>query len=697
MKLSATRMAQFVVQGDYFSVQANESHLILNAKHLIETVPFSAWDGKCHIIRGLLWGTLRITVFPDNQDSRILCVYGLPWKALKPFAQNLTQQYQTWLLDQKNTFTQVAPLLIALVDEIDHGDGFLRQTDLLNWQQKVDSIFKQNKAYYHILAAVTPPWSSLLHRWLNQGEASRAYRNQQWQTRELERCSFWFDNIESSPLNLSQRKSVLMDENYNLLLAGAGSGKTSVLIAKAQYLISHQDISPTRILMLAFGKKAKQEMSHRLAQANIKDIKVATFHGFASTLIKNITGFAPVLSCLATDEESKMHWLKLSITENLAQVGVEKRWLKHLSQWAIPGLSVGSEQALVVQLNDPRFQRWFWRLLDLILQQNLSLAMIKEITQHGAHQQESELALIWPLIRAYQKELAGKKEVDFNGLIREATKSLSRKNASLAAQFEYILVDEYQDISPSRLALLEALCKAKSERAPSLFAVGDDWQAIYRFAGADVSLTTDFQNRFPDGSIEYLETTYRFNSKIGEVANRFIQVNPKQLNKPLRSLVERNKKAVHVIDSEGVEQEIQKLSDRVGEKESSLLFIGRNNANKPITLGKWQQRWPNLKMQYVTAHSSKGLEADYTFIVDVNEGVFPAKNRQQGLEHLLLATEDEMEYAEERRLFYVALTRARHECWICTHSNKVSPFITELCQYGYCVNVKLAKKTMKPT
>lgn len=690
LKLSASRLAQCFVHGDYYAIEGKDDYLMLHTKYLTETVPFFAWDGKCHIMRGLLWGTLNITVYPENKPAKTLSVYGLPWQTLTSFAKQLTAQYQAWLSSQKQEFTAVEPLLLTLVDEINNGDGFLRVTDLHFWQQQVAAIFQQKNSTQHVLASLNPEWSPLLFQWIEQGEAMREARNQAWTERELERHATWFDNIESSPLNLSQRNAVLMDENYNLLLAGAGSGKTSVLMAKVQYLISNQHILPERILMLAFGKKAQLEISERLAMAKIENVSVATFHGFASTLIKQVTGLAPVLSSLATDEESKMHWFSLTISQSFAQPAMEKRWLTHLSQWKIPGLT--SEKSLKEQVNEPRFHRWFWRLIDLIVQQNLSQAEIKNITQHHP-QQQSEAVLLWPLFRCYQKALQAKKELDFNGLILEATQCISRKNAPFST-FEYILVDEYQDISPARLALLDAICAGKQARKPSLFVVGDDWQAIYRFAGSDASLTTDFLTRFPNGVIGYLDMTYRFNSKIGEVANQFIQVNPKQLKKSLNSVIVRKKKAVHVIDSGAVEETLQKLATHVGETKSSVLLIGRNNANKPSVLKKWQQRWSNLQLQYVTAHSSKGLEADYTVILDVNEGTFPAKDRSEGLEKLLLATQDEMEYAEERRLFYVALTRARHICWISTNSSRPSPFIIELCQNDYDVNVKLKKKAL---
>ncbi|WP_269748166.1 3'-5' exonuclease [Enterovibrio coralii] len=289
--------------------------------------------------------------------------------------------------------------------------------------------------------------------------------------------------------------------------------------------------------------------------------------------------------------------------------------------------------------------------------------------------------------------MAASKTYDFEGLIREATKLLSKKSATFGAKYDHVMVDEYQDISPSRMALLEAVCGGKRDRAPSLFAVGDDWQAIYQFAGADIRLTTEFLQRFPNGVIRYLDTTYRFNSQIGAVANAFIQANPAQLEKPLNSVAVQKKKAVSLIGEDDIQSALEKVAKEVGDKSASVMFIGRNNANKPDQFATWQSDWPSLQLSYVTAHASKGLEADYCFIVDVNDGVFPAKSRAEGLEAALLSTDDTFEHAEERRLFYVALTRARKACWVCCHPEKPSVFVIELAR-DYPVVSKLSRKAL---
>ncbi|MDD1794623.1 DNA helicase IV [Enterovibrio sp. ZSDZ42] len=691
MKLSASKLAQWCVQGDHYSIALCDNHLIFESKQLTETVPFAIWDGQCRLSRGLLWGKVTFIVSPSDQPARSISVYGLPWQDLTAFVSRITDAYQLWLGKQQNRFMLVEHELIALRDEIGAHKGYLRDADLRQWMNKANKQIEELGVHPQVAALANPELYQSLFVWLQNGSAMRDARNVRWKKNELTRWSQWFDGIESSPLNLSQRQAVLMDDNHNLLLAGAGSGKTSVLMARTQYLVASEQATADRIVMLAFGKKASEEMSQRLNAAGLKDVHVATFHSFATRVIKEITGSAPVLSPLATDEEAKLTWMTLWLAENLSQPAVEKRWLKHLTQWQISGLS--SERALAEQAHEPRLHKWLWRQVDLLIQQDKSQSAFRGLVK-GDARAESEFAMVWPLMRSYQQHLSQANEHDFNSLIKTATKLLSKKSSTFAAQYDHIMVDEYQDISPSRMAMLEALCGGKRERSPSLFAVGDDWQAIYRFAGSDVSLTTDFLTRFSAGVIGYLDVTYRFHSQIGAVANPFIQVNPKQITKPLNSQKEQKKKGVHLLASESIEETLAKLANTVGDRDVSLMMIGRQHSCKPADLSSWQARWPAINMTFVTAHASKGLEADFTFILDMNEGVFPANSHNEGLEFALLSVDGEMVHAEERRLFYVALTRAKQECWIFCQPEKASEFVKELWQGDYPVTVKLPKKAL---
>lgn len=374
-----------------------------------------------------------------------------------------------------------------------------------------------------------------------------------------------------------------------------------------------------------------------------------------------------------------------------------KRWQKHLTQWRIPGFK--ADNSLEQQASNEQLIAWVWRHIELLGQRSgvKKAELIETIEQsdkeasHG--RMKSELSLLWPCFRAYEQHLKTNKEIDFNTMIQLATEYVA--DGKFVPHWKFIMVDEYQDISPHRLALIEALCKSDVEGAgnATLFAVGDDWQAIYRFAGADVNLTTGFEERFGDCHITQLETTYRFNSMIGEVANTFIQQNPEQVAKSLTSFKKQKRKAVTLLCQDLLEQELVQLASQ-HEKPVSVLLLGRNNNQRPEHLSRWQEKWPQLNIQFMTCHASKGREADYVFIIDVNKGIFPAPDRETGLAASLQARNEAFSDAEERRLFYVALTRAKKHVWVCADQDKVSPFVQELIDDSYSVLNKI-KRTKK--
>ncbi len=235
----------------------------------------------------------------------------------------------------------------------------------------------------------------------------------------------------------------------------------------------------------------------------------------------------------------------------------------------------------------------------------------------------SELALVWPCYTAWQEMLKSEGHVDFNIMITQATKWVEK--GKFVSPWKYIMIDEYQDISPQRLALVEALCKQSEHQECVLFAVGDDWQSIYQFAGSDVDLTTGFKDRFPHSTIHHLDTTYRFNNRLGEVANQFVQQNPSQLNKSLNSHKEQKAKSVVLAPSANVEKILYDLN-RKAKATQTVLLLGRNHYHKPELLSDWQKRFAMLSIDFMTCHASKGKEADFVILVSVNEGQFPGSS-----------------------------------------------------------------------
>ncbi|GAM76170.1 DNA helicase IV [Vibrio ishigakensis] len=219
----------------------------------------------------------------------------------------------------------------------------------------------------------------------------------------------------------------------------------------------------------------------------------------------------------------------------------------------------------------------------------------------------------------------------------------------------------------------------------SLFAVGDDWQSIYQFAGSDVNLTTEFAIRFPYSTTHALDTTYRFNSQIAEIAGDFIIQNPAQLPKELTAHKEQKQKAVTVLAEDKLARCLARVNNTP--KPLKVLILGRTHKQKPEQFELWQEEYTNLDFTYMTCHSSKGKEADVVLIVGADENFFPMKERAPHLDAALKSSNEEYPFAEERRLFYVAMTRAKNEV-IVSYSHQPSPFVTELLEGDYAIKKK---------
>ncbi|MCW8330761.1 DNA helicase IV [Photobacterium sp. SDRW27] len=695
MRLTAGWLAQWLVQGDYCSIALGENCLILDSQSETEEIPFDDWDGAIAVHRGVVWGSLEIT--SADQDYCWI-VHGLPWAQCKQFASILLDAYRSWAQGRVEKLDAVLPDMLQRIDNFMGQSTYLRQSDHHSLHQYLQQSLAMTGLTHELAASFRPMAFERVEPWLEDNTDWVEGTNQQWLRQEADKWSSWFDKFESSPLNDSQREAVLINQDHNLVLAGAGTGKTSVLVARAGYLIANQVAQPEEILMLAFGRKAAEEMSERLSLKVNSNIKVATFHSLGTQIIQAVEGGMPNVSPLALDEKARANWIAEMLTEQWQTAASAKRWQKHLTQWRIPGFK--ADNSLEKQARSEQLAAWIWRHIELIGQRGANKSELSQSIEESEGKaskpkMKSELALLWPCYRAYEQYLKANKQIDFNSMIQKATAYVAE--GKFVPEWRFVMVDEYQDISPHRLALIEALCQAKKSDMPhpTLFAVGDDWQAIYRFAGADVNLTTGFEARFGSSHITELGTTYRFNSMIGEVANVFIQQNPQQLKKNLTSFKKQKRKAVTLLCQDLLEQELVQLASQNSKSADSspvsVLLLGRNNNQRPEKLKAWQKQWPQLALNFMTCHASKGREADYVFVLDVNKGVFPAPDRETGLAGCLQARNEHFTDAEERRLFYVALTRAKKHVWVCADPEKTSPFVNELIDEKYPVMNKIKR------
>lgn len=299
-------------------------------------------------------------------------------------------------------------------------------------------------------------------------------------------------------------------------------------------------------------------------------------------------------------------------------------------------------------------------------------------------------AVLRPLYDAYRAALDGNGEIDFEDMLNNAAECIRR--GKYTHPYRYVIVDEYQDLSRSRYNLLKAM---RDSRDFSLFCVGDDWQSIYRFNGCDISYILDFEKYWGPSAVCRIERTYRFSGEILEKSSLFISRNPRQYPKKLIGMSKTDGKVYYILgaDSRQICSEIgKKLAYMPAGKK--VLFLGRYNHDVSLLSGDgfdWRPDIsdgsdavtyscrPDLKMKYMTIHSSKGLQADVVFSLNNNSGRygFPSMRQEPALIGLLLdGGGSQMD--EERRLFYVAMTRAREAVYIVSAKDHQSVFFTEM-------------------
>ena len=294
-----------------------------------------------------------------------------------------------------------------------------------------------------------------------------------------------------------------------------------------------------------------------------------------------------------------------------------------------------------------------------------------------------------PVYEEYEKRLEGR--IDFEDMILRAAGYA--ETGRYASPFRHILIDEFQDISQSRARLVRAL---KAQHADArIFAVGDDWQSIFRFAGSDIHIMRHFGPQFGgvfDGETGVQRTvdlgrTFRSIDQIAFAARTFVLQNPAQIAKQIVPAGTATDPAIRVVmtakdeDEQKVSDVLAAISVRLGDgtSETSVLLLGRYRFLEP-DMRSLRRRFPRLRLSYKTIHASKGLEADHVILLAANSGRtgFPSEIVDDPLLDLVSPEAEPYKNAEERRVMYVAMTRARHTLTILASNARPSSFVAEL-------------------
>ena len=306
---------------------------------------------------------------------------------------------------------------------------------------------------------------------------------------------------------------------------------------------------------------------------------------------------------------------------------------------------------------------------------------------HDYKRSKKLLELMEPIYGSYENHLIEKNEIDFSDMIRKATEYV--ENDRYQVSYKHILVDEFQDISPARAGLVKSMID--QDPSISLFVVGDDWQSIYRFTGSDLNMMINFPDHFGFTTSTILDTTFRFNNKIGEASSIFVQKNPFQIEKTLQTVKKSNKPEISTVktesNSKGLNLTIEALAQQNTEK-IKILVLARyhylfNEIRDSGILKRLQGEYKNISIDLMSIHASKGKEADFVVVIGLLSDELPAEKPVDDILELLLPEKEKVPFAEERRLFYVALTRAKNRVYLIYNPLDVSPFISELISGEY--------------
>jgi DNA helicase IV len=757
--------------------------------------------------------------------------------------QSRFPKYKEQHIQATNEINEKTKEIIAFsewIQEIQEGQAWFSRHDLEEILEKLKElapVLRLPKKYFSDFEDLHTPYATI-RQFSENPDHLRENANQKFISFELDAYKDYFDTVEKYPLTAAQREAIVTHENNTRVIAGAGSGKTSVIVAKAGYLLKKEFYTPGQILLLAFNRAAADEMQERIEKTIDVDITANTFHAAGLRIVAQVEGQKPALAKIAEDANKLKDFIKETIVDLLYDSkttrlvsnyfqsffapyqnefdfddlgdyykyvknnglltlngeylksyeeveianfltlhGVEYQYeinypidtatISHrryqpdfyLSEYDIyiEHFGIGRNQSVAPHVNQQAYVDGMnWKrsvhqqhgtelvetysyqkaegtlistLENELIARGVKLQLIdpesilnklnatnqfdpltnlmatflshfkgscytieevrKQAKERGERNNRFEafLTLFEKVLEKHEGYLAEDGTLDFNDMINRAAEYV--EEGKYISPYQCILVDEFQDISISRARLIRAL--RNQDPNHRLFCVGDDWQAIYRFAGSDIAIMREFSKRFGYAETVALDRTFRFNNRIEEVATTFILKNPAQIEKKIEAhtQVEDPRVIVHRPNSETVDifievlQEIQARNN--GEiSNPRVLVLGRYNFLRDgLSWSKANFDFPDFEINFKTVHSAKGLEADYVIVMGMNAGRygFPSEVVDDPILNAVLSEKEEYPHAEERRLFYVALTRARHAVHLVVDRSSPSSFISELTKY----------------
>jgi superfamily I DNA/RNA helicase len=483
--------------------------------------------------------------------------------------------------------------------------------------------------------------------------------------------------------NDEQKKAIISDKQKILCIAGAGSGKTTALTNRIEFLINYRSVEPKKILAITFTRKARNEMMQRLSgMKNTGEVEIHTFNSFCENILRRYNDIIYDKDVRVIEYRDKLQMISRALTS--MNWGMDRAIFTYFTP--AQRRMKTSEQLANIFMNDCFFLRDYLKL--------------KSYDINSLNPDSDAAVLVFNVCKYIENFMYNHGLRDFADQLVD-TMTLFSTNGGLIPRYDHILIDEYQDVNSMQIKLIDLL------NPINLFAVGDPRQSIYGWRGSDIRFLLNFNDKYQNSQLLALTDNYRSTKKIVDLINAAIRYmgvadlrssskseSDETLSKDVENL-KHKESDVRLLKFDNEDAEFEFVVQRIVGSDvprneifvlartnrqlvelSTVLhargisFIIRSDELRKTALAKEND------VTLATIHAIKGLEAEMVFVIGCSGNNFPCK----GSEHPVTEMVELDEYNkddEERRLFYVAMSRAKKTLYLSYSGTKPTSYITD--------------------
>ncbi len=535
------------------------------------------------------------------------------------------------------------------------------------------SALSQNK-FWKVLSLTEAGKEEIENPRLYKRKLSFSFKEVKTEITGKDRESFKALDFFLNGLNDEQKKAVISPSSKILCIAGAGSGKTAVLTKRAEFLVKLKSIAPEKVLLITFTRKARHEMAERVKNTLGKDVHIETFNSFCEKILQihNDIAYGKKVSVISYAEKIRLVRRALQSMNTDVEKAIGAYFSASQKRIKTP------DQLALTFIND------CFEIRDYFKSKGLDLSELLKKTRNRDRKLDfftgglDSVDMVYNVCRFIESQMDQHGLRDYTDQLLDTIR-LFKSHTEIMPKYEHILIDEYQDINQTQIDLVELL------NPENMFTVGDPRQSIFGWRGSDIRHILQFEQKYPDCEIITLTKNYRSTSHIVDLMNAAI----KDMKLPSLAAVNEGNKEIRLLKFENEQAENEFIMQRVENSNEKAFILARTNKqlsvlsesmikrNLPHSIrNEFDSSHEEARVTLATIHAIKGMEADTVFLIGCTNSNFPCR----GSEHPIIELLDENDYdkeEEEKRIFYVAISRPKAALYLTYSGKGISPFIND--------------------